>query len=122
MALVVQRIGARTLPKIFEVDDAVLKTFLPLLSGQVEVFTLKASGGKAISVTPSPLNRVRISVRSRASDGAIISCSFTVPHIKETVDYQTLVNLIKGKFDAYWIDKAPKADDVAIIYDKINVK
>jgi hypothetical protein len=120
MALVVQRIGARSLPKIFFVDDSVLTSFLSLLAGQVEVYSLKHSGGTAISTVPNPLNRVRISVRTVNSDGSMVSCSFTVPHVKETVDYDTLIGLIKGKFDAYWSDSAPKADDVAIIYDRVN--
>lgn len=119
MALVVQRIGARSLPKIFEVDDAVLKQLLPLLAGRVEVFSFKGQGGKTIDTTPEPLNRVRISVRAFDTDGTQISCSFTVPHLKPTVDYKTLEELIVGKFDAWWTDKTLKAKECAIIYDRI---
>jgi len=120
MALVVQRIGARSLPKIFEVDDNVLKNLLPLLVGRVETFTLKSQGGKAISATPEPLNRVRISVRKLMDDGSQISCSFTIPHLKPSVDYKTLQGLIVGKFETWWADKSPKCDDFAIIYDRFS--
>ena len=120
MALVVQRIGARSLPKIFEVDDAVLKNLLPLLAGRIETFTFKAQGGKAISTTPEPLNRVRISVRTWDKDGDMVSCSFTVPHLNPSVDYKTLEGLIVGKFDAWWSSGAPKCSDWAVIYDRMT--
>lgn len=120
MALVVQRIGARSLPKIFEVDDAVLKNLLPLLVGRVEIFTFKSQGGKAVSAAPEPLNRVRISVRTWDKDGDIVSCSFTVPHLNPSVDYKTLEGLILGKFSAWWTANAPKCSDWAVIYDRMT--
>ena len=122
MKLLVQRIGARSLPKTMEVDDKVVSNLQKIMAGLVEVFDLKASGGKAIEQTPEPLNRVRISVRAFDKDGSQISCSFTVPHVNPAVDYKTLDGLVRGKFDAYWADKTLKASDVAIIYDKIQPK
>jgi len=118
--LVVQRIGARSMPKIFEIDDGVVKQLLPVLAGRVETFSFKGQGGKAIDTTPEPLNRVRISVRAFDTDGTQISCSFTIPHLKSTVDYKTLEGLIVGKFDAWWTDKTLKAKECAIIYDRIT--
>ena len=118
MKLLVQRIGARSLPKTIEVDDKVASNLQKILVGLVEVFDQKASGGTAVATTPNPLNLVRISVRAMASDGSQISCSFRVPHVKPTVDYKTLDGLIRGKFDAYWNDGVQKCEDVAIIYDK----
>ena len=79
-----------------------------------------ASGGKAIDQTPDPLNRVRISVRTIDKDGSQISCSFQVPHLNPALSYKDVDGLIRGKFDAYWNDKAPKCSDVAIIYDRVS--
>jgi len=120
MKLLVQRVGARSFPKFLEVDDKVVSNLQKILIGLVEIFDQKASGGKAIDQTPDPLNRVRISVRTIDKDGSQISCSFQVPHLKPSLDYKTLDGLVRGKFDAYWNDKAPKCSDVAIIYDRVS--
>ena len=115
--LLVQRIGGRSLPKINEVPSEVVEGLLGIMEGRIEIFDFKAQGGTATSTTPPALNTVRISVRKVMEDGSMVSCSFRVPHVKETVDYNDLDGLIRGKFNAHW-NSETKCDDVAIVYDK----
>ena len=115
--LLVQRIGGRTFPHILEVPNEVVEGLLGIMEGRIEIFDFKAQGGTATSTTPPALNTVRISVRKVMDDGSMVSCSFRVPHIKETVDYSTLDGLIRGKFNAHW-NSETKCDDMAVLYDK----
>jgi hypothetical protein len=121
MKLISQRISARTLPKIMEVDDGVVDALSKLMVGLVEIFDLKASGGKEMSQTPEPLNQVRMSVRTFDKDGSTIGCAFRIPHVNPALAYKDLENLVVGKFDAYW-NSDLKASDVSIIYDKVSIK
>jgi len=121
MKIIAQRISARSLPKIMEVDDGVVDALSKLMVGLVEIFDLKASGGKAITQTPEPLNRVRISVRAFDKNGTVVACSFSVPHVKPDLPYKDLQALVLGKFNAYW-DSNLKASDASVIYDKEPLK
>lgn len=85
----------------------------PLLAGLVEEFTLKAQGGTP-APAPQSLNRKRIAVGDSTQK---ISCSFTVPHLKETALYTDIEGAILGKFDAHY-DQSVKCDYVNLIYDK----
>ena len=93
--------------------DGAEETLTPLLAGFVEVFNLKASGGKA-SPHPAELNRKRIAVGNKDQK---ISCSFSVPHMKETATYTDIEGAILGKFDAHY-DQNVKCDYVSLVYDK----
>jgi hypothetical protein len=104
-----------------EVDDAVVDALSKLMVGLVEIFDLKASGGKAITQTPEPLNQVRMSVRTFDKDGSVIGCAFRIPHVNPALSYKDLEGLVLNKFNAYW-EGDLKASDVAIIYDKVSIQ
>ncbi len=93
--------------------DGAETTLAPLLAGLVEQFDLKTSGGSPAPM-PAVLNRKRIAVGDSTQK---ISCSFTVPHIKETAKYTDIELAVKGKFDAHY-DQTVKCDYVSIVYDK----
>lgn len=93
--------------------DGAETTVLPLLAGFVEQYDLKASGGSPAPM-PAKLNTRRLAVGNKDQK---VSCSFTVPHIKETAKFPDIESALLGKFDAHY-DQAIKCDYVSMVYDK----
>ncbi|WP_456400169.1 hypothetical protein [Persephonella sp.] len=93
--------------------DGVEDELIPLLAGLVEKFEKKGSGGTS-TAHPVELNTKRYSVGDSSQK---ISCSFRVPHVKESVTYSDVEAVVVGKFDAHY-DQTTKCDYLNLIYDK----
>ena len=118
--LLIQRISGRRIPKRFEVPAEVVDGLLPLLAGQVEVYDFSQSGGTETNTTPAKVRRLRLAVFNPQGMGRFIGCSFTIPHVKPTVQFNELVPLVVNKFYAHW-NVNTKAQNVKLVYERLDL-
>ncbi|MDO8454077.1 MAG: hypothetical protein Q7S59_05855 [Sulfurimonas sp.] len=83
-----------------------------ILAGEVSTFDKKSEGG---SVAPYPLalNRKKFSCGNKSLK---LSCSFTVPHMKESVYTPAVEAVVIGAFDASF-ESTAKATHTSLLYD-----
>ena len=114
MAIYSQTIKGKSV-KFSEIDatEADLTDLEALLEGEVTKFDLKSSGGSS-SPYPASLNRKKFSCGDKDTS---VSCSFTVPHCKETAYTPDFEAVVIGAFDAS-PQSSVKADYMNLLYDR----
>lgn len=114
MAIVKQVIKGRTV-RTLEVDasEANIADLVSILAGEVSLFELKSEGGST-SPLPATMNRKRFSCGNRTQK---ISCSFNVPHVKNSAYINDFETAVIGNFDADY-ESSIKADYCNLLYDR----
>jgi len=114
MAIISQFIKQKSV-KWFEVNatDADLVGLEAILEGSVTKFNLKSTGG-SVSAYPLALNRKKFSGGDKTTK---VSCSFTIPHAKETAFTPDFEAVVVGAFDASF-DSAVASDYMNLLYDR----
>ena len=109
-----QKIKGKTVKYIdVEASTADLTELNALLEGEIVTFDLKSEGG-AVAPYPTSLNRKKFSCGDRDSS---VSCSFTVPHCKETAYITDFESAVIGNFDASY-ESSVTADYTNLLYDR----
>ena len=114
MPIIHQRVKGKTVKYLdVQATNADLAELNSLLEGEVTTFDLKSSGGVA-TATPTSLNRKKFSCGDRDTH---VSCSFTVPHIKDTAFTPDIEAVVIGAFDASY-ESSVKCDYMNLLYDR----
>ena len=75
----------------YQASTADMDALKNLLAGEIEIYEEKASGGgTAMPQLPAKLNAKSFVVGARTPQGRI-SCLLSVPHMKETSDYNKVI-------------------------------
>ena len=118
--LLIQRLSGKRIPKRAVVPADVVQNLLPLLVGQVEVYDYATEGGTETSTTPQQVRRLRLFAYKITGMNQYVGASFTIPHAKPTVQFNEIVPLVVGKFNAGWNNEA-KAENVKLVYERIEL-
>ncbi len=118
--LLVQRLAGKRIPKRAVVPADVVERLLPLLVGQVEVYDFATEGGTETSITPQQVRRIRLFAYKVTGMNQYIGASFTIPHAKPTVQFNEIVPLVVGKFNAGWNNET-KAENVKLLFERIEL-
>ena len=88
------------------------------MDGKIENYELKASGGTAVGVMPSKLNRKNLIVGSKDETGGRRSCYVSIPHVKQSVSMAEFAGMA-GTFDSAF-DSDVKSEYVKLKFDSNN--
>ena len=110
MAILAQTVKQKSV-KWFQIDASTAD--LVALEGEVTKYDEKSSGGTA-SAYPATLNRKKFSCGDKDTH---VSCSFTIPHVKETAYISDIEAVVIGAFDASF-DSSVTADYTNLLYDR----
>ncbi len=114
MPFITQKIKGKSV-KFLNVDATAgdIAELQAILAGEISTFDQKSTGG-AVAPYPLKLNRKKFSVGNKTNK---LSCSFTVPHLKDNVYTPAIEAVVINAFDASF-ESTIKATHTSLLYDK----